>query len=276
MELELDFPEIDIEEINFDDFSDLEINLNFEFDSRYIKPPRVSEISPKLIKYAYAEKLAKDIDIVKNSEFHVISNGTFIFGDFIEALIVEKNYHVKKMTISTLSLSQNNVDSLFNLINGDYLDELNLIVSTHFFSHERHDLIKYIYETIDINDIFQLAVCRTHCKLCIIETHCGLKIVIHGSANLRTSGNIEQFAIQESPDLYNWHDEYQDRILERFSTINKSIERKETWQLINQEVTKKEKVREKVREKVKKPLPQRREKSQKEETTMDRNESIPF
>lgn len=222
-------------ELNFDDFSDIEINLSFDFETRYLKPPRISEIKPSMIKYAYADKLAKDLDIIKNCEYHVVVNGSFIFGDLIEAIVVNNNFHVKKMTISTLSMSQNNIDSLANLINGNYLDELNLIVSDHFFSHERHNLIKYAYEILDIDDKFQLAVCRTHCKLCIIETHCGLKLAIHGSANLRTNTNIEQFVIQESPVIYDFHNEYQDSIIEVFKTINKSVQGKKLWRAINQE-----------------------------------------
>lgn len=229
-----DFNEIDFD-INIEDFADIEIDLSFDFDSRVHKPPRVKELSAKNIKYKYASDLANDIKIEKDCRYNVVVNGSFIFGDFIEALIVNNNYHVKKMTISTLSMSQNNVDSLANLINGNYLDELNLIVSDYFFSHERHNLVKYAYETLDVNDKFQLAVCRTHCKLCIIETHCGLKIILHGSANLRTSDNIEQFSVEESESFFNFHDQYQDRIIETFKTINKTVRGKLLWQKIAQE-----------------------------------------
>ena len=232
----VDFNEIDFDiDINIEDFSDIEIDLSFDFDSRIHKPPQVKELPAKNIKYKYASDLANDVKIEKNCRYNVVVNGSFIFGDFIEALIVNNNYHVKKMTISTLSMSQNNVDSLANLINGNFLDELNLIVSDHFFSHERHNLIKYAYEILDINNKFQLAVCRTHCKLCIIETHCGLKLVLHGSANLRTSANIEQFTIEESSSFYDFQNEYQDRIIEKFQTINKTIQGEKLWQLINQE-----------------------------------------
>ncbi len=235
--MENDFDEIDFAlDLDIEDFGDIEIDLSFEFDSRVHKPPRVKELSAKNIKYKYAQDLANDIKIEKDCRYNVVVNGSFIFGDFIEALIVNNNYHVKKITISTLSMSQNNVDSLANLINGNYLDELNLIVSDHFFSHERHGLIKYAYEILDIDNKFQLAVCRTHCKLCIIETHCGLKLVLHGSANLRTSANIEQFTIEESETFFDFQDEYQDRIIEKFQTINKTIQGEKLWQLINQEV----------------------------------------
>ena len=240
--MEIEFDGADFNEIDFDieleNFSDIEIDFESDFDTRIIKPPLTKALKANNLKYSKAEDLAKHIVSGKGFRYYSIINGTFIFGDFIEALVVNNNWHVKKMTISTLSMSQNNVDSLANLINGKYVDELNLIVSDHFFSHERHSLIKYIYKTLDIENIFQLAVCRTHCKTCIIETHCGLKIVMHGSANLRSSGNIEQFCIEENEELFDFNDEYQDSIIEEFKTINKSLSGQKLWQAVQKDTKK--------------------------------------
>jgi hypothetical protein len=180
--------------VNITDFSDIKINLfgeNSNFKSRYIKPPKTKEIKESRLKYSDALKLAKDISLKKNERYFFVVNGSFIFGDFIEALIVNNNWKIKSMTISTLSLSENNIDSLANLINGDYVDELNLIVSDYFYSHERHNLIPYCYKQLDLDNKFQLAVAGTHCKLCIFETYNNGYVVIHGSANLRSSSNME-------------------------------------------------------------------------------------
>lgn len=209
------------------------------FSSRYIKPPRNVELTESYLKYSNAQELAKQIQLGKNERAFVLINGTFYFGDFIEALIVERNFHVKKMTISTLSLNQNNVDSLDNLLTGGYVDELNLIVSDYFYAHERQALIPYIYERLDKDNKFQLAAAGTHCKLCIFETHSGGFVVIHGSANLRTSSNIEQFVIEENEQLYRFNDDYQQMILDHYKTINKdkpvkgrqSIRGEQLWRL---------------------------------------------
>lgn len=137
------------------------------------------------------------------------------------------------MTISTLSLSENNIDSLWGLIQDGLINKLDLIVSDYFFSHEKRNLVEYIYEKLDTDDNrFQLAVAGTHCKVCLLETHCGKKIVIHGSANLRSSGNIEQFVVEENEALYDFNDEYQKLIVEKYQTINKSIRRSKLWNLI--------------------------------------------
>ena len=190
--------------INFSDFS-AEINIDASFESRYIKPPKAKEIAEINLTYDKAALLAKEIEINQQSRYFFILNGSFYFGDFIEALVVEKGYKVKKMTISTLSMNENNVDSLANLLNWGLLDELNLIVSDHFFSHERHNLIPYIYKELDKNDKFQLAAAGSHCKICIFETYCGKFIIMHGSANLRTSANIEQLVIEESENFHRYY-----------------------------------------------------------------------
>ncbi len=214
------------------DFSGVNLDTTLEFESRYLKPPLSVERNESYYKYEYAAKLAKEINIMKGSRLFFIINGSFIFGDFIEALIVEKNYHVKKMTISTLSMSQNNIDSLANLLNGGFVDELNLIISDYFFSHERNGLIPYAYKELDKKNKFQLAVCGTHCKTCIFETHDGDFIVMHGSTNLRTSANLEQFMIEENQALYNFNDHYQEKILKEYKTINKSIRVNKLYNLI--------------------------------------------
>jgi hypothetical protein len=220
----------------------IEINLNHfsktsgtKIESRYVKPAYHKPIKERYLKYKNAEKLAKDISIDKNCRYFIILDGTFIAGDLIEAIAVNNNYHIKSMTVSTLSMSNNNIDSFANLLNGDYVDELNIIVSDYFFSHERNTLITYMYEELDKNDKFQLAVASTHTKICIFETHCGLKIVIHGSANLRSSSNIEQIMIEENEDLYNFNKEFHDNIINKFKTINKSLRRKTLWQAVVQE-----------------------------------------
>lgn len=203
---------------------------------RYFAPKKVKEISEKRLKYSHAEKLANDINFNENSRYHVVINGTFFFGDFIEAFIVNHNIHVKKMTISTLSMNKNNVDSLENLIKGNYIDELNLILSDYFYGHEKNDLVPYIYEKLDYENKFQVAFAGTHCKLCIIESHSNRFYVFHGSANLRSSSNIEQICLEENKELYLWMDEFQSSILNEYKTINKSVRGKKLWQSLEKVV----------------------------------------
>lgn len=198
--------------------------------SRFIEPHGCEEIDESRLKYSNAEKLADDIgELPINYRAFVILDGKFIFGDFLEALIVKNNWKCEELTISTLSMSQENVDSLANLINGDYLKQLNLIVSHFYFATERRGLMPYMYEKLDVNEITQIAVASVHTKIAMIRTTCGKKITIHGSANLRTSSNIEQIVVEHSPSLFDFCATVHHNIIEMHKTINKPIRSKLLW-----------------------------------------------
>lgn len=196
-----DVGDIGIETPDFDTalFDILEDEVGAE--TRYIKP-KVYATSSDFVMYDNAVKLARDIEITEGSRYDVVVNGSFIFGDFLEAFIVRNNAKCKRLTISTLSLNQNNVDSLHNLITHGYIDELNLIVSAYFYNMEIRALIPYIYRQLDIDNRLQLAVANVHTKTAQLETLGGKKIIAHGSANLRSSGSIEQFTIEENAELF--------------------------------------------------------------------------
>jgi hypothetical protein len=230
--------------MNFDFNLDFEKSFNFdleftpEFESRYILPPEPKGISEQFLKYEYAEDLVKNLKLFPGCRYFVVVNGSFYFGDFIESLIVSNRLEVKRMTISTLSLNENNVDSLGNLLHDGYVKELNLIVSDYFFAHERANLIPYLYRELDFENRFQLAAARNHTKICIFETFCDARIVIHGSSNLRSSDNLEQLVLEDNSELYNWCNEWLMSILEKYQTINKLIDKpkslrgQELWQAV--------------------------------------------
>ena len=204
-------------------------------NSRYFSPPKQKEIPERLLKYRFADELARGIIPERGMRVFAILDGSFIAGDFLEAWIVAHNLHVKKMTISTLSMSENNVDSLANLMNAGYVDALDLIVSDYFYSHERRNLIPYLYQQLDKDNRFQLAAASTHCKICLMETEHGSKVIIHGSANLRSSSNLEHLCIEESPVDFLLNT--QTPIIERFKTINKSVRYNELWQAVQEKTS---------------------------------------
>lgn len=198
--------------------------------SRYIKPPKSKEIPERRLKYKNAEALATDIKPELGMRAFVFLDGTFIAGDFLEAWFTTHNIIAKELTVSTLSLNDNNIDSLAVLIDGGFVEKLNIIVSDYFYSHERRNLIPYAYKMLDKENRFQLAAAGTHCKLMMFETHKGAKVVIHGSANLRSSSNIEHITIEENPELYDFTMDLHRLILDKYKTINKSVRYNDLWQ----------------------------------------------
>lgn len=200
-------------------------------ETRYLKP-KIYKKPKGFFAYDNAVKLAKDLRLDPGERAEVIVNGSFIFGDFIEAYLLRHQAIAKKMVISTLSLNENNIDSLHNLIKHGWIEHLDLVVSHYFYSMERWKLIPYLYRQLDIDNKFQLAVAFTHTKTVHFETRGGRKIVMHGSANLRSSGNVEQFTIEENADLYDFYDEAFSKIIERYHTVKNAPNRSDMWREI--------------------------------------------
>lgn len=225
------FPDFELPEFDMTGF-DI-IDEPDQMGERYLKPKVYKHIQQRNIKYDNAVALASNLTLGKDERANIIVAGSFIFGDFIEAYIRHHNAKIKTMTISTLSLSQDNIDSLAALLKQDFVDELNMIISHYFFANERNVLIPYMYRELDIDNKFQLAVAGSHTKTVTMETLGGKFIVMHGSANLRSSANLEQFTIEENRELHDFYKEYQDRIIDKYRTINKPIRVKPLWDIIN-------------------------------------------
>ena len=217
---------------DFDGFSDFDLEIDDVFETRYIKPPKAKERASHLLKYDNAKKLAQDLKPSRGMSAHVIVNGTFVFGDFIEAFLVENVIIAKKMTLSTLSMGYESVDSLLELMETGYVETLDLIVSGFHFSHKRHTIVQYTYDHLDIDNRFQLAVADSYTKVCLIETVHGAKVVIKGSANLISSGCIEEFSIEENAELYDFYYLYHKNIVEVYKTIDKTVRGKKLWNAI--------------------------------------------
>ncbi len=200
-----------------------------DLESRYIKP-KLPTFPREFVKYEYAEDLAKAVDLVAHPRYDVLCAGSFVFGDFIEAFVTHNNALIEEMTITTLSLNQNNVDSLRNLIEWGYLKKLTLIVSAYFYANEHRQLIPYIYRELDVEACdFQLAAAGVHTKTVTMLTGGGKKIVMTGSANLRSSANVEQFSIELNADAYDFYHDFAAKIADKYKTINKAIRVKPLW-----------------------------------------------
>ena len=223
---DIDLPDIDINLLDF-------VPTDGTEETRYTVP-KVARHASDYVLYDNAAKLARELKIEAGSRYDCLVSGSFIFGDFIEAFMVHNQCVAQKMTITTLSLSQENIDSLANLLHKGYIKQLDMIVSDYFYSHERHQLIPYMYHELDIDNRFQLSVAFVHTKTVHMTTLGGKKIVIHGSANLRTSGNCEQFTIEENPELHEFYEERFTPIIERFATIRKTAPRKTQWKDMTQ------------------------------------------
>ena len=233
-DLGFDTDDIETEDLSLDLFDyDREDNNS---DVRYMRP-RPARMPTACVRYDNADALAREIDFKPGMRYDMFVSGSFIFGDFIEAFLRHNNCKATQMTIGTLSMSRENVDSLYLLMDKGFIDNLRLMVSDYFYGHERRDTVPYIYKRLDIDNRFQLGVARVHTKTCHFQSLGGKKIVMHASANLRSSGNVEQLTIEENPTLYDFYEETYDILFNAFQTINHSVTSRSSWDEFEKRLT---------------------------------------
>lgn len=209
------------------DADGVDIDLDGLFDDRlgnerYSRP----RLNPyQHVDYEHAMAFAKDFEFRKGMRVFAFVSGNFVFGDFLEALVDLGKIDVKRLGIQTLSMSQDNIDSLRNVLDSCEVEELSVVLSDYWYAHERGELVPYLYEQLDIGDGFSCAYASIHTKITTIETRAGNKLVIHGSANLRSSRNIEYFCIEQDDGLFDFVSEYQRRIVEAYNVVNHEVKR---------------------------------------------------
>lgn len=193
------------------DFSSFDFTSKTEEEAREV--PRLS-LEPAC--FENAEEMANALDYGK--DYICFVSGTFIFGDFLEALVLVKELAPKQMYITTLGMGKENVDSIVNLT--DYLgcEHLNLVVSHYFAGVERHDLVPYMEQEFAGKPI-DVAVLKSHCKIALIRSDKG-DVAITGSANLSSSTNVEQFIIAHDPTLIDFLEKRLKEIMDRFTVMH--------------------------------------------------------
>ena len=237
--MKFNFDDFDLDSFDTVDFElpdfDLVDNIFCDDDqSRYVRPKKIKH-NARFCCYNNARKFANEVKIEKGDRIDALIVGNFILGDFIEAYMTNYNARTEHMIISTLSFSQENVESLRWLMEHGYIKELDLLTSQFFYAQEKGRLIPYTYKRLDFDNRFQLTIANMHSKTVQFETQGGKKIILHGSANLRSNNGIEQFTLEENPDLYDFYFDVFMRMAERYKTINKETQSSnETWKIFEQ------------------------------------------
>ena len=203
---------------NLFDFSSLSFDLGFsdvesEKEREFI---RAACLNRQPVMFERAVDMVTALDITQN--YFCLVSGSFIFGDFIEALCYVHDLKPRTIYLTTLGMSFDNADSIVNLV--DYLgcQHVNLIVSNYFVAKERHNMVEYIVQEFTGKPI-SVAVLASHCKIALIESDKG-NIVITGSANLSSSNNVEQFEFIHDDIIFEYIKSLLDSIIEKYTVID--------------------------------------------------------
>lgn len=196
--------------------------------------------APKLVAYEHAREMAREITLDNEHETFAFVSGNFVFGDLLEALVEERRISVRSLGIHTLSLNDENIDSIRNVLEMAPVERLDVILSNYWYAHEckRGGLVEYLFGELDLEGLeLHVAFAGTHCKVITVETPKGNVLTMHGSANLRSSGNVEQIHISPDRGLYDFCEGMNRRILDAYDVMNqdnrkrrRTVRRSALWQ----------------------------------------------
>ena len=235
--------ELDFDPDDFDDAAERRPRGKRQKDVRILRPRLDKAALTAPACYENAEAFARQIDLSPGARTFAWVSGSFVFGDIVEALITARRVGIRRLYIASLSFSQENIDSLKNvmLLMGPELERLVLVLSGYQYSHEKYNLVPYMYQELDDgSDRFDVAFGDWHCKIITMQTVTGHTITVHGSANLRSSSSVEQIMVEiDDAALHDFNAEIMESIVRRFGTINHGAPRtqlrrlrgKEAWEV---------------------------------------------
>ena len=149
---------------------------------------------------------------------HCILRGDFVLADLIPYLLGE-GVRCPHLRIATLTMSVENAVLLGKLVTGGKVGRLTLVISHYFQQVNKSTIYQDIREELEGKAEF--VVMRSHAKVIVMERqHDGDAsgtgrdwLVIEGSANLRSSDNLEQMTIFNDKEVWDHHAGWIDHVV---------------------------------------------------------------
>ena len=169
----------------------------------YIKP-----INAEIIKN-YIPKIGQNV--------FFLMNGNCQFVDFIFEFIKCLNNPVEEIWLTTLSLNRYTFDILDKILPKTVK---NILVSSYFLATDNDQtLFKMKQEKRLLN--YQIGFFRNHTKMVLIKSGENY-FLFTGSANLRSSGTIEQFSIYNDKNIYNFNKNWINQLIQKYNFESES------------------------------------------------------
>lgn len=133
---------------------------------------------------------------------HCILRGDFVLCDLIP-LILAKRGACTHLRVATLGLSTANAETLANLKAAGLVGEITLVASHYFQQVDKTTTFRQVSAILEGKA--RVVVCRSHAKVILLPTTSGDHLVIEGSANLRSSDNLEQMLMLNCQATHDFH-----------------------------------------------------------------------
>jgi hypothetical protein len=141
---------------------------------------------------------------------HAIMTGRYDLMHLI-VMLIGKVGRCEEARIATLSFNRKNLDEMAGLLDAGSVGKMTLLCSAFFRDHNK-SLWEETLEAFRSRGQ-RTAAARSHCKIVILTCADGRQFSLEGSANLRTNGNREQFALTNDSAIHDWHAAWIDELV---------------------------------------------------------------
>ena len=141
---------------------------------------------------------------------HVLMTGRFDLL-LVVPLLLDRYGRAEHVRLATLSFNARNLTEIVRLLDDDRTGRLTLLCSCFFRDHNSELWEEAVEEVRGRGH--RLAAGRSHAKVITLDFASGHKLVLEGSANLRTNSNREQLALIADAGLHDWHGQWIDDLV---------------------------------------------------------------
>lgn len=143
---------------------------------------------------------------------HCVMRGNCNGWDLIPAVLrLARPERIRHLWIATGGYSARNVAELLELIDDKTVEQVSLICSAHFKALDS-ECWQRVHDAM-VSRGHRSVTIRCHCKIRLLEMTDGRKFVVESSANLRSCRTIEQFALFNDQDLFDFHASWMDYLI---------------------------------------------------------------
>lgn len=135
---------------------------------------------------------------------HVIMRGNWHAWDLVPAILrLADGASIARLYVATLGFNKDNARELGELIDAGRIRAVRFVCSVYFRDTTR-DVHDYLAELLQERGQALLAM-RNHAKVLAMLLDDGRALVVESSANLRSCRNVEQFALSQDRQLFDFH-----------------------------------------------------------------------
>lgn len=166
----------------------------------------------RLIRPDNAREMVSLMPQAEDDRLHCVVRGDFVLCDIIP-LVLKDRGTCPHLRIATLGMSSANAETLAACQERGLLGDITLVVSHYFRGVDRTTTFRQVESILEGRA--RIAVTRSHAKVILLPTASGDFFSLEGSANLRSSDNLEQMLVVNDRETHDFHASWIDELAAR-------------------------------------------------------------